>query len=115
MIMNNKKKLGLHPWPYGERFRDWLWVFQHGYCVKSNDCVHQILHWSLKHCRYFFPTYENDNLLCQLDDDEEDEVAGGRNQVIAEDLPSLNTILAQESVRKDILSGDITWKLMQGI
>lgn len=43
MIMNNKKKLGLHPWPYGERFRDWLWVFRHGYFVKSNDCVHQIL------------------------------------------------------------------------
>lgn len=63
--------------------------------------------------RYFFPTYENDNLLCQLEDDDNDveddtEGASGRSQVIAEDLPYLNTILAHESVRKEILSGDIT-------
>ena len=24
-------------------------------------------------CRYFFPTYENDSLLCSLEDDEDDE------------------------------------------
>lgn len=40
MIMNNKKKLGLYLWFYGERFRDWLWVFRYGYFVKLNDCVY---------------------------------------------------------------------------
>lgn len=64
--------------------------------------------------RYFFPTYENDNLLCQLEDnsDTDDEqfqdgaVSGchGNISVIAEDNPVTESILAKESVRKEILS-----------
>lgn len=90
----------------GEKFTDKRVLVEHMHSQQHVDRFPEPSVWDQP--QYFFPTYENDNLLCQLDDDEEDEVAGGRNQVIAEDLPSLNTILAQESVRKDILSGDIT-------
>jgi len=70
----------------------------------------------LFHFRYFFPTYENDNLLCQLEDnnEEDDEVrtdgshvvcCHGNVTVIAEDVPKVDqTILSEESVRIDILS-----------
>lgn len=54
--------------------------------------------------RYFFPTYEDDNLLCQLED--EDDAAGyhGNEVVIAEDAPVLQTILSEEKLRKEILT-----------
>ncbi|XP_052251301.1 zinc finger protein 277-like isoform X3 [Dreissena polymorpha] len=54
--------------------------------------------------QYFFPTYENDNLLCQLDADE-DDVTGHHDyeHVIAEDTPTLDTILREESLQREIL------------
>lgn len=30
-------------------------------------------------CRHFFPTYENDTLLCSLEDDDDDEEEGSWN------------------------------------
>ena len=59
--------------------------------------------------RYYFPTYENDNLLCQLEDDIEDPGGGltdhhGNAIVIAEDNPVIDTILSEDSVRQDILA-----------
>ncbi|KAK3102972.1 hypothetical protein FSP39_015396 [Pinctada imbricata] len=57
--------------------------------------------------QYFFPTYENDNLLCQLDDTADDgcDVIDhhGNLRVIAEDFPVVETILSEESVRKNVL------------
>lgn len=64
-------------------------------------------------CRYFFPTYENDNLLCQLEDNsdtdeqfQDGDLSGchGNISVIAEDNPVTESILAEESIRKEILS-----------
>lgn len=53
--------------------------------------------------RYFFPTYENDNLLCALEDDEFDEDVGKVNfnspsecnVIIAEDVPVPNNEVKQ--------------------
>lgn len=55
--------------------------------------------------RYYFPTYENDALLCALpDSEEESEEAdeGGAVPVIAEDISNLET-LKQSSVLKHLL------------
>ncbi|XP_060079200.1 zinc finger protein 277-like [Ylistrum balloti] len=85
---------------------------------KLLDHMHQLGHTNLipdvaiwDQPQYFFPTYENDNLLCQLQDDEEDQTAGnvtccqGNVTVIAEDVPDVGqTILSEERVRRDIIS-----------
>lgn len=84
------------------------------------DHMHQVGHTSLitdiavwDQPQYFFPTYENDNLLCQLqDDDAEDKMEDGsmvcchgKVTVIAEDIPDVGqTILSEETVRQDIIS-----------
>jgi hypothetical protein len=36
------------------------------------------------------------------------EGPGGKTQVIAEELPPIATILAQDSIRRDIVAGDIS-------
>ncbi|CAL1530995.1 unnamed protein product [Lymnaea stagnalis] len=54
--------------------------------------------------QYFFPTYEDDSLLCHLDDD--DDGAAGDAQgvtVIAEDIPVPDTILKDQKLRRDLL------------
>ena len=66
--------------------------------------------------RYYFPTYENDSLLCILGESEEggagappDKVTecnlDTKGVVIAEDVPShlLSSILHQESLREQLL------------
>lgn len=61
--------------------------------------------------RYYFPTYENDNLLCQLEDSDEEKESRdipGCVKVIAEDNKVLESILTDETLRQDILSN--TWK-----
>ncbi|ESO90445.1 hypothetical protein LOTGIDRAFT_123167, partial [Lottia gigantea] len=56
--------------------------------------------------QYYFPTYENDNLLCQLEDCEEDDDDEWREDdgvpVIAEDIPT--TSLASQTFRREILN-----------
>ena len=55
--------------------------------------------------RYYFPTYENDALLCALtdsEDEEEEEDQRGGVPVIAEDISNLET-LKQNSVLKHLL------------
>ena len=54
--------------------------------------------------RYYFPTYENDNLLCQLEDEEDFDSCHGNENVIAEDAPVIDTILSEENLRKEILT-----------
>ncbi|XP_062617716.1 zinc finger protein 277-like [Saccostrea cucullata] len=85
----------------GEKFADKRELMEHMHTQQHVDRFPDTAVWDQP--QYFFPTYENDNLLCQLEDDE-DLGEGGRNQVIAEDLPPITTILTQESVRRDILS-----------
>lgn len=71
-------------------------------CAYINDVVSH---------RYYFPTYEDDNLLCVLDvdDDETSEVQpeeGNHNKetvVIAEDVSVHDSILAQSDVRMKII------------
>lgn len=61
--------------------------------------------------QYFFPTYENDNLLCHIEDDDSDQqikadgtVCSHSNvTVIAEDIPVEETILLDENLRKEII------------
>ena len=82
--------------------------------------------------RYFFPTYENDSLLCGLDPGGDIDDTGGDTQtdsgicdtslVIAEDIPVSDTILQEESVRRDIIMSDRdqwvitgTWWILQGL
>ena len=50
-------------------------------------------------CRYFFPTFENDSLLCALTDADgskphEEDTSCAVNEVIAEDLPDVVSSLA---------------------
>ncbi|XP_066284421.1 zinc finger protein 277-like [Branchiostoma lanceolatum] len=49
--------------------------------------------------QYFFPTYENDTLLCNLEDKESDNGCHGDGIVVAEELPVPN----EASVLRDIL------------
>ncbi|XP_014678679.1 PREDICTED: zinc finger protein 277-like, partial [Priapulus caudatus] len=49
--------------------------------------------------QYFFPTYENDNLLSLLDDDNDDDGGSGAvATVIAEDAPATRTSLTAEDL-----------------
>lgn len=53
--------------------------------------------------RYYFPTYENDALLCTLDDDEDNEPCHNEDiPVIAEDISDLK-VLKQNSVLNQLL------------
>jgi hypothetical protein len=57
--------------------------------------------------RYFFPTYEDDNLLCSLDDVEEAEGAEGVSKdavVVAEDLPLTYSILSDPELTRELVS-----------
>ena len=73
--------------------------------------------------RYYFPTYENDNLLCGLEDDNEEdeeeatkvEVDSNRgvrrrttstevDLVIAEDIPVKDSILKDSDLLEDLKS-----------
>jgi len=63
--------------------RQIIWKIKLNSVVCYNVLVHPF--------RYFFPTYENDSLLCALvdnDDGDDDGTANGAGEeVIAEDLP----------------------------
>lgn len=54
--------------------------------------------------RYYFPTYENDALLCTLSDSDDGSEAGRRGDVpvIAEDISELRT-LKQTSILNQLL------------
>ena len=58
--------------------------------------------------RYFFPTYENDSLLCALDEDEDEEESDAtRNTstpIIAEDTPISkdSILLTDEAILQDL-------------
>ena len=59
--------------------------------------------------RYFFPTYENDNLLCTLDDDEDDDESGTGSaaemtEVIAEDLPVQEALERRDELIHDLMN-----------
>jgi len=50
-------------------------------------------------CRYFFPTFENDSLLCALTDTDgtkasDDMASSAGTEVVAEDLPDVVSSLA---------------------
>ena len=56
--------------------------------------------------RYYFPTYENDNLLCQLDDDDDDDDVSesrGGVAIIAEETNITNTILSDKNTQTRIV------------
>ncbi|XP_072027665.1 zinc finger protein 277-like [Amphiura filiformis] len=56
--------------------------------------------------QYFFPTYENDNLLCALDEDDDDDKIGDESStpIIAEDAPDAkdSILLTDEAVLQDL-------------
>ncbi len=54
--------------------------------------------------RYFFPTYENDNLLCALEDEEteEDGSVMEASVVIAEDLPMEDAINRRQAIMEQL-------------
>ena len=58
--------------------------------------------------RYFFPTYENDNLLYALGDEDvtEDEATGnqGDNVVIAEDISFDDSLLKNQDVLQELMT-----------
>ena len=68
--------------------------------------VNYVLTSSLSLLRYFFPTYENDALLCGLSDSDSDSEGtaprGGDVPVIAEDMANLR-VLKQTSVLNQLL------------
>jgi len=91
----------------------------------NRDDLLEHLTWSPGHCRpgdvtvwdqpqYYFPTYENDNLLCGLEElmggDTDDtgfcsEDSVGGVPVLSEDFPVKESILVQEDLRRSLLPG----------
>ena len=55
--------------------------------------------------RYYFPTYEDDNLLCGLDDVTTDTppMDDTESFVIAEDIPDKQTLLKESSVLSELV------------
>jgi len=83
-------------------YSDWCIVYM-------NDIVLIVLFIVFSICRYFFPTYENDNLLCQLEDEDDAGSNHGNEVVIAEDTPAIQTILSAEKLRRELL---MSWLAM---
>ena len=56
-------------------------------------------------CRYYFPTYEDDNLLCGLDDEATTapSVSETEGLVIAEDMPDKEALLKESSVLSELV------------
>ncbi|XP_077981074.1 zinc finger protein 277-like [Glandiceps talaboti] len=55
--------------------------------------------------QYYFPTYENDTLLCLLTDDDDDDTSGETkmsNIVVPEDTPHVDSILQDSNVRQHL-------------
>ncbi|KAJ8302312.1 hypothetical protein KUTeg_021299 [Tegillarca granosa] len=93
------------------RFDNKRELIDHMHQEKHTDAIPDTAVWDQP--QYFFPTYENDNLLCQLEDNsdtdeqfQDSDLSGchGNISVIAEDNPVTESILAEESIRKEILS-----------
>ncbi|XP_021369204.1 zinc finger protein 277-like [Mizuhopecten yessoensis] len=92
------------------KFEDKQTLLDHMHELGHTNLIPEVALWDQP--QYFFPTYENDNLLCQIqDDDGEEQTTGnatcckGKVTVIAEDVPDVGqTILSQERVRQDIIS-----------
>ncbi|KAI0221928.1 zinc finger protein 277 [Lamellibrachia satsuma] len=92
-----------------ERFTDHDTLMTH---MQSSGHLGQVLDTTLwDQPQYYFPTYEDDNLLCVLDVDD-DENCETRPQesdhnretvVIAEDVPVHDSILAQKDIRMKII------------
>ncbi|XP_052779243.1 zinc finger protein 277-like [Mya arenaria] len=84
----------------GEKFGERSVLLDHMHHSGHSSSVPDTSEWDQP--QYFFPTYENDNLLCQLEDD---EACGshGNETVIAEDTPTLSSVLAEEGLRQEIL------------
>ena len=57
----------------------------------------------LKIFRYFFPTYEDDTLLCQIDDDDEGAAGDALGvAVIAEEIPVRESILTDQKLCREL-------------
>ncbi|XP_063401923.1 zinc finger protein 277-like isoform X2 [Mytilus trossulus] len=93
-----------------EKFEDIKTLTDHMHEKGHTHVIPDLLTWDQP--QYFFPTYENDNLLCQLEDDDNDQQMNqdgsttschGNVTVIAEDNPVENTILTDEKLRREIL------------
>ncbi|XP_033100480.1 zinc finger protein 277-like isoform X2 [Anneissia japonica] len=54
--------------------------------------------------QYFFPTYENDTLLCALEDDDDSDVNKGSTIVLAEDIPHEDSILDDRVLVQNLVS-----------
>ena len=59
----------------------------------------QIIEIVLFMCRYYFPTYEDDTLLCLLDD----RVAGEQAPVIPEECSVRDSILQDEELKRNLM------------
>ena len=73
----------------------------------TKDDTAYIVKFPIFNFRYYFPTYENDNLLCQLDDDDDDDDVSesrGGVAIIAEESNITNTILSDKTLRQELLS-----------
>lgn len=89
----------------GEKFNSKTELTDHMHEANHTNSIPDIQVWDQP--QYFFPTYENDNLLCQLDDTDDLDPSGSHSNqvnVIAEDLPHIDTILTEEGLRREILS-----------
>ncbi|XP_046355898.2 zinc finger protein 277-like [Haliotis rufescens] len=79
-------------------------LLEHMHSMRHINSIPDIRVWDQP--QYYFPTYENDNLLCQLDDDDSDDRSCSTDDgapVIAEDIPVKDTILTDEHLRQEIL------------
>ncbi|GFS26565.1 zinc finger protein 277 [Elysia marginata] len=75
--------------------------------TKDTDHINKLPEASIwDQSQYFFPTYEDDNLLCHLEDDDDEGAAGDALGVMvyAEDIPvSDNTILRDQKLHRELL------------
>lgn len=96
-----------------EKFEDRKILIDHMHEKSHTNPLSDVSAWDQP--QYFFPTYENDNLLCQIEDDDDDDndqqiiqdgstvSCHGNVTVIAEDNPVEDTILTDERLRREIM------------
>lgn len=105
-LINFIRRQVYHKTCYGcqESFPDKPQLTQH--MTKHTDHINKLPEASIwDQSQYFFPTYEDDNLLCHLDDDDEGAAGDALGvMVYAEDIPvSDSTILRDTKLHRELL------------
>ncbi|GFO06362.1 Zinc finger protein 277 [Plakobranchus ocellatus] len=105
-LINYIRRQVYHKTCYGcqETFSEKSQLTEH--MTKDTDHINRLPEANIwDQAQYFFPTYEDDNLLCHLDDDDEGAAGDALGvTVYAEDIPvSDSTILRDQKLHRELL------------